>query len=361
MTVAGASDGPSDRTFVQKVSLTTAIILGSLIFLVLLWQAFTILLLVYASVVLAVPLAALTDLVHRRARLHRTVALILVVLVVSALIAGAATLLTPVIEKQAKRLGEELPGAVDQFESRLDRSWLGRRILDEVQNPRKIVTRAVDLSRMAGWLYSAVGIGLGIVFVAALAVYLAAEPGLYVGGILRLLPPERRTRSREVLHEMRVVLLRWLVGQGISMLVLGVLTSLMLWATGVPLALILGLFVAIMTFIPILGPIIASVPVLLLAAAEGVSTFLIVALLYLGIQQLEGNFLTPMIHRARIALPPVMILAVQLVLARLVGFLGILMAMPLVAIGMVAVRMLWVEDVLGEVDDDVPKPGGAGT
>ena len=101
-------------------------------------------------------------------------------------------------------------------------------------------------------------------------------------------------------------------------------------------------------FIPILGPIIASVPVLLMAAAEGTSTLILVGFIYLGIQQLEGNVITPMVHRVRIALPPVLILGVQLVLAQLVGFVGILMAMPLVAAGMVAVQMLYVEDVLGD-------------
>ena len=343
---------PGVGEFTHRVAVVIAFVFATLILLLVAWQAFTVLLLVFASVLLGLVLAWLTDLTAEHTRLPRTAALVVVVLVLLALTAGAVTLLAPIVEEQAVRLGEQLPSALDTLEAYLEQSRLGRQLLEEARNLPTKLGSAVALDRMAGILSSAVGVLGGVFFVGILGVYLAAEPELYVDGVLRLLPPARRQRMREVLSEMARVLLRWLAGQLISMVILGVLTTVTLHLLGVPLALILGLLVAVMTFIPVLGPILASVPILLLALTKGLSTFLLVALVYAGIQQLEGNLITPLVHRARIDLPPVLILAVQLVLARLVGFVGILMAMPLVAAGMVAVRMLYVEDVLGDRPDE---------
>jgi len=111
---------------------------------------------------------------------------------------------------------------------------------------------------------------------------------------------------------------------------------------------VLGAFTAIMTFIPNLGPIIAAIPTLGIALTVSVDTAIYVLIFYTILQSIEGYFITPMIHRRAINVPPVLIITVQFLIFYLVGFLGVLLAMPLIGCVMVLVKRLYIEDILGD-------------
>jgi predicted PurR-regulated permease PerM len=119
---------------------------------------------------------------------------------------------------------------------------------------------------------------------------------------------------------------------------------------GVPLALALALIAFLTNFVPFIGPIVAAVPAILVGFSVGADTALWVALLYLGIQFFEGNFLTPMVQRESVDLPPALTIGAQVLFGVLFGTLGVIFATPLAAAGLVAVRMLYIEDVLGDRD-----------
>lgn len=121
-----------------------------------------------------------------------------------------------------------------------------------------------------------------------------------------------------------------------------------LWLLGVPLALSLGFLAGLLELVPYVGPVLAAVPALLLAFVQAPELGLYVLLLYVGVQQLEGDLLTPIIQEVAVDLPPVLTLVATFVMGALFGVLGLLVATPLAALALVLVRMLYLEDVLGE-------------
>lgn len=167
-------------------------------------------------------------------------------------------------------------------------------------------------------------------------------------GLLKLIPLGYRPRAAEVLDESGSTLRAWLLAKLLEMLLIGVLTTLGLWLLGIQLALVLGLIAGLLSFIPNIGPVLAVIPALLLASLEGGRTVLYVAALYLFIQALESYVFTPWMQQRIVSVPPALTIAVQLLFGLLAGTLGLLLATPLAAVGMVLVRMLYVEDLLGD-------------
>jgi predicted PurR-regulated permease PerM len=130
------------------------------------------------------------------------------------------------------------------------------------------------------------------------------------------------------------------------MLIVTILTAIGLYAMGMPLVLFLSVFAGVMAFIPNFGPIIALIPALLVAMTQSPTTALYVLILYMAVQVIESNLITPFIQREMVALPLAVIIVAQVVLGILVGGLGLILATPIVAIAMVLVRMLYIQDVL---------------
>ena len=175
-----------------------------------------------------------------------------------------------------------------------------------------------------------------------------ASPQVYVEGIIHLLPKDRRKRGQEVLNILGQTLRSWLSGKLLSMLIVALLTWLGLWIIGIPFALVLGITAGLLAFIPNFDPLIALVLGVLVAAAMGPQKMLWTALVYIGVQVIESNLLTPFIQRQKVSLPMAMILFAQLVLGVYTGALGLILATPIFAIVMVLVKTLYVEDVLDD-------------
>jgi predicted PurR-regulated permease PerM len=182
--------------------------------------------------------------------------------------------------------------------------------------------------------------------------YLAAQPGLYCQGVLLLFPDEGpRERIAGTLAASGAALRLWLLGQLVAMAFLFVLTGLGLWAIGLPAALALALLAGLAQFVPLIGPIVAAIPALLIALAEGWQTTLWTLLLYVLIQQVESNLITPLVQRQAVSLPPAVTLFAVVAFGLLFGPLGILFATPLAVVALVAVSRLWVREALGEPID----------
>ena len=143
-------------------------------------------------------------------------------------------------------------------------------------------------------------------------------------------------------------LINWLLGKLFSMTVVGVLTALGLWALGIPLIGVLSLLAGLLSFIPNFGPILALIPAVLVALLEGPDQALYVAGLYVLVQAVESNLITPLVQQRLIEMPPALILVAQVLMGTLVGGLGVMLATPVVAILMVLVKMLYIQDGLGD-------------
>jgi len=198
------------------------------------------------------------------------------------------------------------------------------------------------------FLTSTIAAVAGIVIIMFLAIYIGAEPELYHRGLMHLFPHGSRARAGEVLTAMATVLRKWLVTQLIAMVVIGVVTTIALLILDVKAAFALGVLAGLLEFIPTVGPILSAIPAVAMAFLDSPEKAITVGLVYLAIQQLENILLIPMLMKGGMDIPPVLTILAQSLLALLFGFLGLMVAVPLLAATMVGVKMLYVEDVVGD-------------
>lgn len=190
---------------------------------------------------------------------------------------------------------------------------------------------------------------IGVILV--VGVFLAAQPSLYRDGAVRLVSIESRPRFRAVLDEIGVTLRFWLIGQFITMGIIGLVVYASLAVVNMPGSIMLALSAALLNFIPVLGPILAGIPIVLVAMAQDWWVVAYALGVYCVIQFLEGNILTPLIQRRAVSLPPALIMASLVIMGLLFGFVGIMLATPFAAVMMVLVKRLYIEDVLGDRQD----------
>jgi len=349
--------GPESKGehFARKVIIVIGLTLGASLLVVIVWKALYVLLLIFAGILIGIFLHSLKCQLAARTRLPRSVALVLVLVVLFVLVGLFSMLVAPVIKEQTLALIEQIPESIQQLRIYMLKFRWGEEFVERTADLESMILGMDDekilesLDRMVGIFSTTFGAFSAILFIIVIGIYLAAELETYFNGIIHLIPFRYRPRGIEVLNRMGHILRWWLLGQSISMLLLGTLVFLGLSFLNVPNAIVLALFTAIMTFIPNLGPIIAYVPTALVTLTQDPVTLIYVTLFYVFIQTIEGFFITPMVHRKVITVPPMLILSVQVLLFYLIGFLGVVLAMPLIACVMVLVQMLYVEDVLGDL------------
>lgn len=198
------------------------------------------------------------------------------------------------------------------------------------------------------FLSSTFAVFAGLILIVFLAIYIAAEPDVYHRGLMHLFPHHGRKRAGEVLSAMATVLRRWLVTQLIAMLTIGVITTVVLLALDVKAAFALGALAGLLEFVPTIGPLLSAIPAVGMAFLDSPDKALAVAIAYGAIQFLENHLLIPLLMKGGVNLPPALTIVTQALMALLFGFLGLMVAVPLLAAIMVPVKMLYVEDVVGD-------------
>lgn len=188
----------------------------------------------------------------------------------------------------------------------------------------------------------------GILIIVFLSIYIAADPALYHDGIMKLFPRPRRRRAGEVLSAIAAVLRRWLLTQLIAMATIGTVTTVVLLVLGVKAAFALGLLAGLFEFIPTVGPILSAVPAVAMGFLDSPEKAVIVALAFFVIQFMENHLLIPLLMKGGVNVPPALTILSQALMALLFGFLGLMVAVPLLAATLVAVKMLYVENVVGD-------------
>jgi predicted PurR-regulated permease PerM len=198
------------------------------------------------------------------------------------------------------------------------------------------------------FLSSTFAVFAGIILIVFLAIYIAAEPDVYHGGLMHLFPHHARKRAGEVLSAMATVLRRWLVTQLIAMLVIGTITTVVLLALDVKAAFALGALAGLLEFVPTIGPLLSAIPAVAMGFLDSPDKALAVAIAYGAIQFLENHLLIPLLMKGGVNLPPALTVVSQALMAMLFGFLGLMVAVPLLAAILVPVKMLYVEGVVGD-------------
>jgi predicted PurR-regulated permease PerM len=194
----------------------------------------------------------------------------------------------------------------------------------------------------------------GLIIMLFVAIFVAVDPGLYHRGLMHLFPHRSRRKAGEVLSATATTLRRWLLMQMVAMLVIGSVTTVVLLLLGVKAAIALGIIAGLLEFIPYVGPILSAVPAIAMALVDGPEKAIYVAIAYTAIQQLEGVVLQPLLMKEGLELPPVITILGQALFSLVFGFLGLLLAVPLLASVMVPLKLLYVRDVVG---DEVTVPG----
>lgn len=343
------------------------VVAGVWISLELLWVARSVFVLGFLGVLFGIALSAGVTWLQRRGVPRGVGAVMLLVAFFGAFI-GLGALTAPRITEQMQELRQQLPDAISRLEdwvrerqggvNRLLEGPDGGRTAEDAQpaDLRRTLSQQVGkLTSSFFTIFSSTLAALGSVLVITfVAVYIAIDPRTYRRGIMHLVPHPARPKAAEIMDSMGVTLRRWLVAQFIGMIAIGAITTVVLLLLDVRAAVALGIIAGILEFIPYFGPILSAVPAVAMGFLDGPEKALWVAAAYVGIQQTEGNVLTPLLMKEGLDLPPVLTILSQSVMAVVFGFTGLLIAVPLLGAVMVPIKLLYVHDVVG---DEVEVPG----
>ena len=335
------------RAYIERL-LITILVVGLAL---LLWELKGILILVFASVLVAVVLRSIANPIRRWCSMPEGLALLIAVLIVAAILAVAFWMFGSRAIAQASELQRGIPQAWLMVESRLDTWGMGGSIQSAAADFGARIS-----SNLASILMTIGNVIADILLVIAGGIFLAVEPDLYRRGLIKLVPKDSRPNLEQTLEDTWNALRLWLAGRLLSMLIIGILTGIGLWLIGIPAVLALAVLAALLEFVPFIGPIMAAIPAVLLALAINPTLALWTAGLYLVIQTFEGNILEPLIQRHAVSLPPTLLLFAVIAFGFLFGFVGILLAAPLLVVIYVWVKRLYVRDAL---DTRTEVPGSA--
>lgn len=335
-TVPAATTWPPLPRFSGYVATTCAIVA---LFAVC-WLLRVVLLLAFGSIVLAIIIRTLARPLDGRLGLRERSAVFVVVLLLGALGVGFFWLFGHQIAAQSSGLTERLPQAFEAVRTAFESNAAGRFVLEKLD---AIDGTGAWLENAGKFLAITTGtIGHTVLMIFA-GIYFAATPRPYLDGFVQLFPVPHRDRLRDALLDAGRALQRWLLGQVVSMTSVGLLTGIGLALVGAPLALVLGILAGLMEFIPIVGPVLAFVPGVMVALTEGPRTALYAAGVYLVVQQIEGNVIMPLAQRWAVELPPAFGLLSLLAFGMMFGVLGLLFGSPLAVVLMCLVQKLYVE------------------
>ncbi len=321
-----------------------------------LWLARDVAFIAFAGVLLALLFSLGVD--RLEAVMPRGAAAVVVLIVFLGLLFGIGYLGWPALEGQVSTIREEVPrmigDAVEWFRTQYEalipaaaeqaREGAGREPAPARGQPQGIGSDIAGLvSGALPLLNTAVGALTGMVVVVFAAVFFVIDPRVYVEGVLHLTPRSGRDRLRAALYETGAQLKRWIAGMSVSMVVIFGTSTLGLLLLGIPAPVALGLIAGVLVFIPFIGPILSAIPAMALAFTVSPVMAVWTGLLYMAIQLLESNFLTPLVMREAVDLEPAATILFQIAMGVLFGFLGLFLAVPLFAALRVLVDRLYVD------------------
>lgn len=316
---------------------------------VLLWFAirvFTVLMLVFLAVLAAIYLSAITDILERRAHMPRWVGLLCAVAGTFIVVAGVGALLLPPVIDQTQALIAGLPQTFADAQGVFSR-WAGRypvlrrTVLSDPASVGHLIDDGVGFLRGSLLPYMRAGGALFIegVSVLVMALYFARQPTLYSAGVLGLVAPRHRALGARLLTDIGDTLRAWVVGQLLDMVALAAITAVGLWALSVPYWLAFGLLAGLAAIVPFFGTLVSTlVPTLFVLSSGDWVQAIAVASLGVAVHLIEANLLAPFIMEREVALPPALTIAAVLVMALLLGAVGLVVAVPVLAVAMVIVR-----------------------
>ncbi len=299
------------------------------------WFQRDLLLLAFAGILVALFLRAVTKLLERLTHLTSSVSYLATLLLLCGMIVGIVLLLVPGLTTQLSEIVSLLPQSLQQIEKPLlERAW-GRELLDEMHRLLQGEAVRARIPQIAGAVSNG---AIDLVLIAAIGFFAALNPRGYREGTLILIPEPTRARIRRTARALHEQLMWWLLGQALSMSLMGVACGIGLWLLGVRLPWTLGLMTGVAVFIPYAGTITAGIPSVLMGLQRSPQTALYVLIFYTALHLLEGYALTPYVQRRTVRLPPVLMILSQFLMWNVAGVLGVALAAPLTTAGIALVK-----------------------
>ena len=334
--------------FSQWLSL---IILG--ICLYIFWQIRNIILLALTAVIFVVVLNRAVGFLQKRIPDRRVAVLALTVsLVLIAVMSGL--IIVPPFINQLQELIDLTPQVIDRV-----RGWFEQlgtslpvapseevRSLERLLQPLQSIDLEMVFGRFFKWFSNTLTFTLQVLLVTAIMIMMLLNPNAYRQLFLRAFPSSRRRQVDQVLDACEDSISGWFIGILFNMTVIALMSMIGLWSLGIPLAFVNGLLAGLLAFIPNLGPVMSVIPPVAIALLEAPWKALAVIILYVVIQQVESNVLTPLVMKQQVSLLPAVTLLAQVTFAVFFGFLGLLLALPLTLIIQQWLNEFWVKEFL---------------
>lgn len=311
-------------------------------------------LLLFLAIILSLYLGAVRDILVKRARVPERLAFFLAVVGTIVGIVGLFALLVPPVIEQTRSLVTVLPEMIGRWETGID-NFAGRfPALREMWKPgeHKVVQAVYEqVSTAAGdvvpKVFSAVHVLIEIFAVMVMSIYLALQPGVYREWLIALFPPVHRDLIRDVLRDLADALRSYIVAQLLAMTVLAAFTAIGLYLLNVPYWLTFGIFTGVVAIVPFFGSLLSTIlPAMIVLGGPGGGTrSLLVLLLGVVVHLFEGNVVAPLVMSHKIELPPVLTIMAVLVIGKLLGPLGLVIAVPALASIMVIVRRILINRI----------------
>jgi predicted PurR-regulated permease PerM len=357
------ADGGVDRRRVFPLG-RVLLAVGAILLVV---RTIDVLLVVFLAVILAVYLDEVADLLERRLEMPRAAGLTLALVATLGAAAGVVVLIAPAVTEQVQDFLANLP----QYLSDLDRNLtdllrrvplLGRSVTG--QGPAGLLASSLNdvLTFLRGaavpYLRGGVEFVIEGVSVLVMAIYLARTPAVYTDGLVALVPPWRRPLARSILADLRTTLRAWVVGQIVAMILLAALTTLGLWALGIPYFLAFGVFAGVAAIVPFFGVLFSTLlPALFALGALGLGKALGATAVGVGVHLIEANFVAPVVMERQVNIPPVVTIAGVLLIGKLFGLAGLVIAVPILASIMVLIRHVLLGEIYGDPLEQTAQAG----
>jgi len=337
-----------------KLAPALATILLTILILWMVGVTASVFLLLFLAIIISLYLGAVRDILVKRGRVPERLAFFIAVVGTIVAIAGLFALLVPPVVEQTRSLMTVLPDMITKWESGLD-NFVGRfPALRELWKPgeHKVLHAVYDqFAAGAGdvvpKVFGAVHVLIEIFAVMVMSIYLALQPGVYREWLIALFPPVHRDLIRDVLRDLADALRSYIVAQLLAMTVLAAFTALGLYILGVPYALTFGIFTGLVAIVPFFGSLLSTIlPALIVLGTPGGGTrSLLVLLLGVVVHLFEGNVVAPLVMSHKIELPPVLTIMAVLVIGKLLGPMGLVIAVPTLAAIMVIVRRILINRI----------------
>jgi len=328
-----------DNGYALKVWQTVGIIVLIVVAILIIRVAFNVLLMALAGALIAIYFHGFADFIERKSNLNRKPAMMISIITTLVIIGNLVWFIGNKIQTEFDELSYTLPHTISNAKAKLSQTPLGKKIVENTMgdSSKKLLDTATSL------FSTSFGVLGNIYIIVFLGVFFTASPNMYKYGLLILIPATKKTLALQIMSRISQALKGWLKGMLLSMVLIFILISAGLMFLGLPITMVLGLITGILEIVPNFGPLIAMVPGVLIALTISTNTAIWVALLYIISQTIVANIVTPLIQKKMINLPPALTLISQLIMGTVSGALGIILAVPLLAIIVILVDELYVK------------------